>query len=136
MKINEVMTQQELDELNLKQIGKGVATAGLAGALALSSPDASAGSDKSAQSVSGPDSYHWTHPDYKDSSKNAVFQKPMSNDRIYDIAKQMGISGKLNIKKVGYIPVEINGIQVPTKLLTPEEIQQIKTAREAQSWYR
>jgi len=44
MRLHEVMDQQQIEELNLKKIGKGIATAGIAGALALGSPDAK-GSD-------------------------------------------------------------------------------------------
>lgn len=44
MRLHEVLDQQQIEELNLKKIGKGVATAGIAGALALGSPDAK-GSD-------------------------------------------------------------------------------------------
>ena len=40
MRLHEVLDQQQIEELNLKKIGKGVATAGIAGALALGSPDA------------------------------------------------------------------------------------------------
>lgn len=51
MRLTEIMEQQELDELNLKQIGKGVAAAGLAGALALGSPGAKAGTSPDAPDV-------------------------------------------------------------------------------------
>ena len=42
MRLNEVITQQDLEELNLKQLGKGVAAAGLAGAMALGGAGAKA----------------------------------------------------------------------------------------------
>ena len=42
MRLDEVLTPQELEEIDLKKIGKGVAAAGLAGALAMGSPDVKA----------------------------------------------------------------------------------------------
>jgi hypothetical protein len=42
MRLDEVMTPQELEEINWKKIGKGVAAAGLAGAMAMGSAGAKA----------------------------------------------------------------------------------------------
>ena len=112
-----------------------MAAAGVAGLIAGANlPDAP--NDSTIPDPLPLDSYYWTDPDWEDRDRgSSTLQKPMTRERLYDIARQMGInSNTLNTKKVGFIAIEINGMKVPTKLLTLAELRQIENAKTVRGW--
>ena len=129
MRIDEIISPQELEEIDWKKIGKGAAAAGLATTMALGPAMGMAGNkadDAWTNSFAGKPVA--TQP-AKTMSSSSV------NDQAYDLASKMGISGsKLQIKAIGNVPVKINGKDVPQELYSPQQLQSIKFAKQAQGW--